>query len=202
MSYQLILVALPKRLDIQIEDFQFRDSWTIRVWGRPFYFWGLLSSKINREVHRSLLVDEDPDIMIQQRTISKVRVSDFFLISKLLICWNSVQSKTLQGTWEYASSSTCSYSHISKWSIMCPPWSKWGPPYPNCSTTNSNSTFFNIEDQCQTDFSSNNNEKSRKSSREKITARIAPFSCTVCSKYKLQVSFNQIEVQRSPDGNR
>ena len=35
VSYQPILVALPKRLDIQIEDFQSRDSWTIRG---PLYF--------------------------------------------------------------------------------------------------------------------------------------------------------------------
>ena len=74
---------------------------------------------------------------------------------------------------------------------MRPPWSKRHPSYPNCPST-SNSTFINIENECETDFCCNNNEKSRKSSCKKIATWTASFSCAIGSKYKLQVSLKPV----------
>ena len=83
-SYQQILAAPQERLDIQIEDCQFRDPRTLYV---PLSI-SRVDGSINHmaffdllEVRISLSVDEDPDIMIQQRTISKVRDSDWLEIS-------------------------------------------------------------------------------------------------------------------------
>ena len=85
-SYQQILAALQERPDIQIENCQFRDLRTLYV---PFAMSRVdgsiypicMASFDLLEVRISLSVDEDPDIMIQQRTISKVRDSDWLEIS-------------------------------------------------------------------------------------------------------------------------